>query len=258
LELARLGAEVVIVSRNDEKCKQVVETIRKETENPQVNYLQADLSSLDEIRDIAQEFHHSYPHLDVLVNNVGVMNLRRRETVDGFERTFATNHLGPFLLTNLLLDMLKANDSARVVNVSSNSHYGSPLNFDDLQMVRRYRGTRAYGLSKMANVLFTYALSRRLAGTGVTANALHPGFVRTDIGKDNGFLVSIFQPLVMLRAIPVEEGAETSIYLASSPEVEKVTGMFFTRKKPVDSDPFSYDVGAQERLWEISVEMVGL
>jgi len=258
LGLSHLGAEVVVVSRNLEKCKTAVESIQKQTGNPHVDYLQADLSSMDEIRVLAERFRRKYAQLDVLVNNVGVMNLWRQETVNGLERTFAVNHLAPFLLTNLLMDMIKANDPARVVNVSSNAHYGSPLDFDDLQMRRRYRGIKAYGRSKMANVLFTYALARRLEGTGVMVNALHPGFVRTDFAKDNGFLVRLFQPLAMWRAISVEEGSETSIYLASSPEVEGITGKFFIRKQPVDSDPFSYDQDAQERLWEISTEMVGL
>jgi len=256
--LAKLGAEVVIVSRDLEKCENTVNYIRTVTENSKVNFIKADLASQVDIRRFANEFTRKNSHLDVLVNNVGVMNIRRLETVDGIEKTFAINHLSYFLLTNLLLDMLKASSPSRIVNVSSNSHYKSPLEFDDLLMVRRYQGMRAYGRSKMANVLFSYELARRMEGLGVSVNALHPGFVFTDIGKNNGVIVKLLQPLVMRKGIPAEKGAETSIYLASSPDVEGETGKYFSKKSPVESDPFSYDEAAQNRLWEMSVKMIGL
>jgi NAD(P)-dependent dehydrogenase (short-subunit alcohol dehydrogenase family) len=258
LGLARMGGEIIIVSRNSKRCQKTVDFIQKETGNHRVTYFAADLSSQSEIHNLVYKIKSKHPRLNVLVNNVGVMWLRRLESVDGIEMTFAVNHLSYFVLTNLLLDILKSSTPARIVNVSSNSHYGKPLNFDDLQLKRWYHFLKAYGRSKMANVLFTYALASRLEGTGVTANALHPGFVHTEMGKDNGSLVRWLYPLITRKAIPVEEGAENSIYMASSTEVEGVTGKYFVKRKSVDSDPASYDVDAQQRLWEISAALTGL
>jgi len=194
----------------------------------------------------------------VLVNNAGAFFLRRQESADGVEMTFALNHLNYFLLTYLLLDRLKASAPARIVNVASDSHRGALINFNDLQGKRGYNGFQAYGQSKLANVLFTYELARRLEGAQVTANALHPGFVATNIGKNNGLLARLVMPIAQLNAIRPEEGARTGVYLASSPDVEGVSGTYFTREKPVQSDPASYDLQAARQLWEISAEMTGL
>jgi NAD(P)-dependent dehydrogenase (short-subunit alcohol dehydrogenase family) len=258
LELARRGAVVIMVSRNTERCAQAVDFIRQETGNLDVDFMVADLSSQAEIRRLAQGIHDQYSRLDVLVNNVGGMFLRRKESVDGIEMTFALNHLSYFLLTNLLLDLLRDSKPARIVNVSSNGHYGKLLNFDDLQFKHRYQGLKAYGCSKMANVFFTYELARRLEDSGITVNALHPGFVATNIAKDNGFYVKLIYPILERRMITPEEGAQTSIYLASSPDVEGMTGKFFVKKKAVKSDLASYDEAAQKRLWKISAELTGL
>lgn len=259
LELAKKGARVVIVGRNAAKTEATAGEMRSASGDAQVDFFVADLSSQAEVRRLAEEFQHKYPRLDVLINNAGMYFAQRGETVDGFERTFALNHLAYFLLTNLLLDTLKASAPARIVNVSSAAHNTGPLNFDDLQN-REYgmAGYRAYGQSKLANLLFTYELARRLRGTGVTANALHPGAVNTGFGKNNRGLVKLAMGLVSRFELSPEKGAQTSIYLASSPEVEGVSGQYFDQCKPVRSSPASYDEEAQKRLWEISAQMTGL
>ena len=220
LEIARLGASVVIIGRNPSKCDACVKTIREQTGNPDVNFLLADLSSQVQIRAAADKFHQQYHHLDVLVNNAGGFNLTRKLSVDGIELTLAVNHLAYFLLTNLLMDALKASPSARVINVSSGSHYGEHLDFNDLQLKKFYNPIRAYGRSKLANILFTYELANRLDGTRITANALTPGMVATDIWKKvSRWLTPLINPVMKRIAQSPLEGAQTSIYLASSPEV---------------------------------------
>jgi NAD(P)-dependent dehydrogenase (short-subunit alcohol dehydrogenase family) len=198
--------------------------------------------------------------LDVLINNAGGVNLSRRETLDGLEMTFALNYLAPFLLTNLLLDKLKASAPARIVNVSSDSHESGYIKMDDLQLEKKYRLMRAYGQSKLALVLFTYELARRLQGTGVTANCLHPGFVATNIGQSSVGRVgrSIVKLIFSSLGISPEEGAKTSIYLASSPDIEGVTGKYFVKSIPVRSAQISYDESLQRQLWEESAKLVNL
>ena len=228
-ELARMGATVVIVGRNAQKTSQVVEEIRAASGNNTVDSLLADLSSQQDVRHLANEFKSKYSHLHVLLNNAGSVFLQRQLSVDGIEMTFALNHLAYFLLTNLLLDTIKAGAPARIINVSSGAHTAGRIEFDNLQGERNY-GTNAYGNSKLANILFTMELARRLEGSGVTVNALHPGFVATGFAKNNGrviaALVSLFTPLV---ARSPAKGAETSIYLASSPSVEWHYGEIFLR-----------------------------
>ena len=258
-ELAKMGAVVMIVGRNPEKTAQTVTEIREASGNPNVDMLVGDLSSQADIRRVAAEFNARYDHLNVLVNNAGAYFMKRTESVDGIEMTFALNHLGYFLLTDLLLDALKAGSPARIVNVSSAAHTGGRLNLDDLQMKNRFSGWGAYSQSKLANLYFTYELSRRLEGQNITVNALHPGFVDTNFGVSNGglggWMMSLFQKI---GAIPPEKGAETSIYLASSPEVEGITGKYFANKKPVNSAPISYDQDLARALWERSLELTGL
>ena len=198
-----------------------------QTGNQAISYLIADLSSQKEVRKLASEFKSKYPKLDVLINNAGAIFLRRKTTTDGFEMMFGLNHLNYFLLTDLLLEMLKAQLKARIVNVSSRAHYRGHINFDDLQSANGFfNGMAAYSNSKLANVLFTYELARRLKGTNVTANCLHPGFVASNFALNNGFLVNIFMAFMWLR-LTNEQGARTSIYLASSPDVEGVSGKYF-------------------------------
>ncbi len=256
--LARLGATVIVVGRNPAKCGATIIRIKEQTGSQAVDYLVADLSSQNEIRRLAEEFKKRYQRLDVLVNNAGGVFFKRRESADGIELTFALNHLGYFLLTNLLLDVLKASAPSRIVNVSSGMHARYTLDFDDLQGKKRYGGLRAYGLSKLCNVLFTYELARRLDGTGVTANTMTPGMVRTGLGSHEGGLISLGWRLAGLFAQTPEQGAQTVIYLASSPEVEGVTGKYFYRLKPVPSSAQSYDEAAARRLWQVSAHMVGM
>ncbi len=255
-ELARMGALVTIVSRNPEKCAAVAEAIQGETGSP-VEFIAADLSTLAGIMQAAASFKQRHTRLHVLVNNAGAMFTRRRITPDGFEMTFAVNHLNYFLLTNLLLDVLKACAPARIVNVSSHAHEGATIDFDNLQSEKHFAPMQAYGQSKLANVLFTYELARRLEGSGVTANALHPGFVFTGFARNNGALFNFGMKVIGPFIRQADQGAQTSIYLASSPEVEGVSGKYFVDCKPVDSSPISHDQGLAEKLWQVSLELTG-
>ncbi len=257
-QLARQGATVIVVGRSREKSEATVNEIKQQTGNPHVQYMLADLSVQKEVRALAEQFKSKYQSLNVLVNNAGAIFLTRRESADGIEMTFALNHLSYFLLTNLLLDPLSAGAPARIINVSSRSHARvAGLNFDDLQNKRGY-GYNVYGQSKLMNVLFTYELARRLEGTRITVNALHPGFVASRFATNNGVLTRLARPVLDLFAIGVEEGAQTMVYLATSPEVEGMTGKYFYRQQAIPSSPASYDEAAARRLWEVSAAMTGL
>jgi NAD(P)-dependent dehydrogenase (short-subunit alcohol dehydrogenase family) len=255
-ELARMGGQVTIVSRNADKCAAVAESIRAETGNP-VEFIAADLSSLAGIMQAAATFKQRHTHLHILVNNAGAMFTRRQLTADGYEMTFALNHLNYFLLTNLLLELLKASAPARIVNVSSHAHEGASLDFGNLQGEKHFGGMEAYGQSKLANVLFTYELARRLEGTGVTVNALHPGFIATGFARNNGLFYNLGMKLIGLFIRKPEQGAQTSIYLASSPEVEGMTGKYYTDCKETPSSPLSHDQALAEKLWRVSLELTG-
>src|SRR2546425_8338226 len=230
LELAQMGATVVMVCRDRARGEEAKSEITTKSRNNAVDLLLADLSSQQSIRQLVGNFQHHYTHLHVLINNAGAAYPGRRETVDGLEMTFAVNYLAPFLLTNLLPDVLKASAPARIVNVSSNSHKSGYIQMDDLQEEKHYRSMSVYGQSKLAVVLFTYELARRLQGTGVTANCLHPGFVATHFGqRDLWPIARTAAKLVLFFGISPEEGAKTSIYLASSPDVEGITGKYFVK-----------------------------
>lgn len=256
LELARMGATVVIVGRDAQKTSEVVQELRAASGNPNVDSLLADLSSQQEVRRLAHEFKNKYSQLHVLLNNAGAVFMQRQLSVDGIEMTFALNHLASFLLTNLLLDTIKASAPARIVNVSSNAHITGKIEFDNLQGERRY-SPRSYENSKLANILFTLELARRLDGTGVTVNALHPGFVATGFAKNNGkviaALVSVFAPLV---ARSPAKGAATSIYLASSPDVVSMTGKYFYNSQVISAAPQATDLVVARKLWDASNEIV--
>ena len=253
LELAHMGATVAIVGRNDKKTVAAVERIIRETGNRQVHYMLADLSSQRDVRRLADQVKQRISRLDILVNNAGAIFLSNRRSVDGIEMTFALNHLGYYLLTTLLLDLLKDSTPARIVNVSSSSHW-SAANFrlEDLPKPGSNVGYRAYGRSKLCNILFTYELARRLAGSGVTVNALHPGLVRTGIARNNGLLGRVVNFFIGIRGVDAAKGAETLNYLAASPEVEGTTGRFFVDCRAVSSSALSYDTALASDLWVLS------
>jgi retinol dehydrogenase 14 len=257
--LARLGARVGVTGRDAARTAAAAAEIRTAAGSQAVDAFVADLSSQTEVRRLAAEVLDAYPRLDVLVNNVGGHWAHRHVTADGLEHTFALNHLAPFLLTNLLLDRLRASAPARVVTVSSGAQNLGRIDFDDLQGERRYSGQGAYNQSKLANVMFTYELARRLDGTGVTATVLHPGVVRTAFGaEDQAAVFRVMLPLMRPFMKSPEQGAATSVYLASSPDVEGVTGRYFANRKPKTSHRSSYDVAAATRLWQVSDNLVGL
>jgi NAD(P)-dependent dehydrogenase (short-subunit alcohol dehydrogenase family) len=259
LQLAQMGATVVMVARDPQRGEAARASIAAATGNPRIDLLQADFASPPSIRAMAAAFAARYDRLDVLVNNAGVYLTGREETADGLERTFAVNHLGYFMTTLLLWDALLAAKSARVVNLSSDAHRQAKLNFDDLQNQGKYAGFRAYAQSKLANVLFTYELDRRRGDAPVTVNAVHPGFVASNFGRNNrGIVGLVMTRLVPLFAKSVAEGAATSVYLASSPEVAGVSGQYFANCRAVKSAPQSYDRAAAERLWAISEELTDL
>jgi NAD(P)-dependent dehydrogenase (short-subunit alcohol dehydrogenase family) len=258
LELARLGATVVMVSRDRGRGEATRSDLVARSGNPAIALLVADLGSLAAIRQLAQEFKSRYDRLHVLVNNAGALHTRRTLTIDGLETTFAVNHLAYFLLTNLLLDVLKASAPARIVSVASAVQGNGKIRFDDLQGERNYRAFGAYGQSKLANVMFTYELARRLAGTGVTANCLHPGPVATGFGHNNGPLARLFFRLTRPLMRGPEQGAQTVIYLASAPEVASVSGKYFIDNREARSSDGSYDQAAAQRLWQVSAELTKL
>lgn len=256
--LAQKGATVIVVARNQRRGEAVVNEIRTNTGNPSVKLMIADLSSQASIRQLAQDFRQ-HTRLDVLVNNAGTFNMQRTLTVDGLETTFATNHLGPFLLTNLLLDMIEASAPARIINVSSIASLRSTIDFDDLQGAKHYSGPQAYSQSKLANVLFTVALAKRLQGTGVTVNALHPGNIATNLGQNNALIWRIvFRTVYLLTGMSPEKGAEATVYLATAPQVARITGQYFEKNKPVEPNPIARDQAVVERLWTASEQLVGL
>ena len=257
--LAAQGAELVIHGRNQEKAEITVNQIKAETGNHQVSYLLADFSDLDQVRNLAAEFQEKFDHLHVLVNNAGAFFNKRIPTSYGVEMTFLINHLAPFLLTNLLLETLKASTPARIINVSSEAHRQGVINFEDLGFEKGYFGIKAYGRSKLANLLFTYELAQSLEGTGVSVNAVHPGHIATDIWKTNfGVMGPVLKWFMSRIALSPEEGAENSIFLATSPEVEGIHGKYFIKNEPAQSSPASYDEEIAHRLWKLSAELTSL
>jgi retinol dehydrogenase 12 len=257
--LAKRGASVVLVGRNVAKCRATVSEIRQETGNGQVDYLLADLAAQAAVHALAAEFCERYERLDVLINNVGALFMSRQESPDGIEMTFALNHLSYFLLTHLLMDPLHAAVGARIINVTSANHQGARLNFADLEAHHRYSGFAVYGRSKLANLLFTYELARRLEGSGITANAVHPGLVATNFANNNGWLTRFVVRVLLHRvALSPEEGAHTSVYLATSPEVKDVSGCYFIQQKPAASSPESHDSNAARKLWQVSEQMTAI
>lgn len=248
LELARMGHNVLIHGRSAARVENVIQEVQRTSKNPRIDGLVADFTSLDAVSGLAAQVRKRYDRLDILINNAGVFMKERVLTPDGHETTFAVNHLAHFLLTNLLLDLIRASAPARIITVSSGTHRSGQIAWDNLQGERDYSGYEAYARSKLANVLFAYELARRLQGTRVTSNALHPGVIRTKLlnagwggGGDN-----------------LSRGAETIVYAATAPELETVTGRFFDNRRETASSPAARDEKLQRELWQVSAQLVGL
>jgi NAD(P)-dependent dehydrogenase (short-subunit alcohol dehydrogenase family) len=246
-ELVRRSVEVSVHGRDAPRANTALEELRSAASGPAPAAVYGDFASLAQVRALADQVLTRYDRLDVLINNAGIVMNRREESVDGYELTFAVNHLAPFLLTRLLLDRLRGSAPSRIVVVSSMTHSGAELDLDDLQMTRQFSGFEAYSRSKLANILFAFALARRLEGTGVTANALHPGVIATKLLHAN-----------FSGGAPPEEGARTSVFLALSPEVEGVTGRYFVNCRESRTSAAGRDVSLQERLWRVCSRRVGL
>jgi len=259
LALAEMGATVVAVVRNRELGEQACEAIVTETGNELVDMMLCDLSSMSTIREFAREFKNKYNRLDVLINNAGAVFSKRDVTTEGFERTLAVNYLAPFLLTHELLPLLKTSAPARVINLSSGLARRAELNLDDLQTESGYKSRKVYGKVKLMVEMFTYELARQLENTGVSVNVVHPGFVATNLGRSSGSLSSriMFGMMKPFQLSP-KEGAETSVYVATSSELDGITGKCFTKNQETKTSEVSYDVNLQKQLWDATVSLLGL
>ncbi|HCR49486.1 MAG TPA: SDR family oxidoreductase [Rhodothermales bacterium] len=263
-QLAAMGAQLVLVGRNEAKCQKVASDVKRTTGNDAVHVLVADLSSMAAVRQLATTYKSRFDRLDVLLNNAGAMFLKYEESPDGIEQTLALNHLNYFLLTHELLDILTQTQGARVVNVASDAHRPGKIDLSDLQMRQTYSGWGQYCNSKLMNIMFTYAAARRLGGKGITINCLHPGFVASDFGDNNAsgaigkLFVGAWRFAKKLSAISVEKGAATQVYLASSPEVAGISGHYFSNRKAVKSSALSYDNVLGEALWSQTEALVGV
>ncbi len=258
IELAKKGCNLILIGRSKEKGDKVVEEIRKVADSyVDIDYFTADLMLMKEVSRVADEVSRKYPKIDVLLNNVGAYFAFRDVTEEGFERTFALNHLGYFLMTKKLLPLVEKSDYKRIVNVSSSAHYGIDFEFDNMNGEKKYSGFDIYKRSKLANVMFTYELAKRIEGTGITANCLHPGFVSTNFGKNNNFLWrNVIRVAMWLTAISVRDGAKTSIHLACSDEVKDITGRFFANSQIKKGSSKAKNEEHNRKLWELSEEFV--
>jgi NAD(P)-dependent dehydrogenase (short-subunit alcohol dehydrogenase family) len=257
MALAAMGADVVVVGRDRERGERAAAEIRAQT-GSRVDLALADLASQAGVRELAEGFKGRYDRLDVLINNAGLVQSTRTESPDGLETTLAINHLAPFLLTNLLLDTLKESAPSRVVTVSSEAERWGNIDFDDLQSKKKYRGFPVYGMTKLANIMFTYELAERLEGTGVTATCMHPGAVNTRFGTNNrGPMTLLFRAFKPFMRTP-EQGADTVIWLASSPEVEGASGRYYADRKVIEPKKIANDPAARRRLWEESERLTGI
>lgn len=257
--LASKGAIVIVVGRNAKKCMVTTNSLKQQTGNTQIDYVCADLSDLNQVRNLASILTQKYPCIDVLVNNAGAYFKKRRyESKDGYEMTLALNYLSPFLLTSLLIESLKKSKQGRIINVASNAHFKGEIRLDDLQSKQAYDGFNAYAQSKLALVIFTYELAQRLKNTNITVNALHPGLVATNFGKNNGWFRFYVRRVLKRHEISAEEGAKTCVYLTASPEVTSCTGGYYIEEKRVKSSEKSYDQKLAKELWEVSESIIDL
>jgi NAD(P)-dependent dehydrogenase (short-subunit alcohol dehydrogenase family) len=258
LALAKTGARLVLVARDAGRATATVDDVASATGRRDVEVVLGDLSVQAEVRRVAAALRARWPRIDVLLNNAGVVNLRHTTTADGIESTFAVNHLAYFMLTLLVRESLVAAPRARIVNVASDAHRWGRLDFEDLGNTKRYKAMRVYGQSKLCNILFTYMLARRLAGSTVTANCLHPGAVATRLGQNNGRIATMLTKLLAPFFRSAEGGADTAVYLATSPDVATATGGYFVDRKPRRSAQITYDEAVQARLWEASEQLTGV
>lgn len=257
IELAKYKPQLVLIGKNKRKGDQLIKEVSKISGDDRVDYFNVDLSSQKQIRVFAKNFLEKYTQLDILVNNAGINAFRRQITEDGYERIFAVNHLAYFLLTNLLLDIIKKSAPARIINVASGAHWGSRINFNDINYKKtRYNGLKIYGQSKLANIMFTYSLAERLRNTGVTVNCLHPGQVRTNIVKLYG--LGKFWRYNPFNFSATESALNGPVYLATSSKVENLTGKYFYNKKEKKTSPISNDKEKQEKLWNLCEQLTGL
>lgn len=258
IELAKKGCNLILIGRNKEKGEKVVEQIRKIADSyVDIDYFTADLMLMKEVSRVADEVSRKYPKIDILLNNVGAYFAFRDVTEEGFERTFALNHLGYFLMTKKLLPLIEKSNYKRIVNVSSSAHYGIDFEFDNLNGEKKYSGFDIYKKSKLANVMFTYELAKRVKDKGITANCLHPGFVSTNFGKNNNFLWrNVIRVAMWLTAINVKDGAKTSIHLACSDEVKDITGRFFANCQVKKGSSKAKNDEHNRKLWDISEDYV--
>ncbi len=248
--LAGFNERLILVGRDQSKGESVRNELMVQTGNDQIDIMTADLSNMNAIQNLSAEIHKKYNKLNVLINNAGAFFSKREITDDGFEKTFALNHLGYFLLTKLLLDLIKKGKNPRIINVASGAHIGATLDFDNLQGKNDYSGWAAYKRSKLMNIMFTYKLAELLKDTPITVNTLHPGFVRTRFGDNNTGIVGIGLNLAKkIGAISIKKGAETSVFLATSPTVKGVSGKYFVKCKPEKSSSLSYNKSDIDRLW---------
>ena len=255
--LAEYNAQVILVGRDQKKGGAVRKELIAQTGNDQINFMRADLSNMNAIQKLSVEIHKKYNKLNVLINNVGAFFAKREITDEGFEKTFALNHLGYFLLTKLLLDLIKKSTDARIINVSSRAHAGSTINFEDLQGEKDFSGWNAYKQSKLMNIMFTYKLSELLQDTPITINTLHPGFVRSRFGENNDGMVGTGLKLAKkIGAVSIKQGAKTSVFLASSPIVKDVTGKYFVKCKSEKSSIASYNTSDIDRLWKTTEQCI--
>jgi len=253
--LAEKGAKVIIVGRNPEKSTTVLAELKSSSGNKNIDLLMADLAVMQEVRDLAEQVISHYDRLDILLNNAGGYFAKHELTSDGLERTFALNHMSYFLLTNKLMELLKSSAPARIVNVSSDAHYGIDMEFENLNGEQEYKAWKAYQKSKLANVLFTYELLKKVPAD-ITVNCLHPGFVATNFGHNNGgFFGPVLKIAQRISAIDPEEGAKTSIFLCSAPEVKGVSGKYFYKCQPKTSSRESRNMDTGKRLWQISSDI---
>jgi NAD(P)-dependent dehydrogenase (short-subunit alcohol dehydrogenase family) len=256
--LAGMGTTLGLVCRNKERGDKAFKLIVDKTKNKNIKLFIADLSSIAEIKKLGEEIKKTFPSIDVLINNAGAINQKRILTIDGYELSFAVNHLAYFLLTNILLDHLKAAPKARIISVASAASRVGKIYFNDLQLEKKYSSIKSYGQSKLANIMFTYELARKLEGSNVTANCLHPGVVKTRFAGEMKGFTGFMWKLGTTFFRTAEKGAETAIWLASSPEVEGISGKYYMDKKEIKSIKASYNIEAQQKLWEVSAKLTGI